>query len=68
MKIINIENIDLSILNKELKKYENKWIAISDKNKIVSSGKTYFEAFSHITKNQNVVLFKVPRLDVFLSP
>ena len=68
MKTIAIEKIDLGALGQEVSKYENQWIAISDENKIVSSGKTYSEAVRGIAENQNAALFKVPRLDAFLAP
>ena len=67
MKEFNIDKIDLSVLEDEINKHENRWIAISDQNKIVSSGKTYSEAVSN-AKDQPVVLLKVPRLDVSLAP
>ncbi len=68
MNTISIENIDLGALSEEMRKYENEWIAVSDENKIVASGKTYAEAFRASGETPNIVLFKVPRSDAFLAP
>mgnify|MGYP001577682231 CR=1 FL=1 len=68
MSNININNIDLEKLAPKLDKYENQWVVISSENSIVGNGKTYREALDHASRKDNVVLFKVPRLDVFLAP
>lgn len=67
MKSIKIEHIDLGKLAKDVRRYENKWIAVSAGNKIVGSGSTYGEAVEKSEGNE-VVLFKVPPLDVSLAP
>jgi len=70
MPKININNIDLRKLGKQLRKYESEWIAISERNKIVASGKTYEGALAAAQKKEfgEVILFKVPPLDYSLSP
>ncbi|MBI2034015.1 MAG: hypothetical protein HYT13_02870 [Candidatus Liptonbacteria bacterium] len=68
MKPLNYENIDLSKLETELEHFQNKWIAISAQNKIVSSGRTYGEALEKARKEGEVVLFRVPPLDAYLAP
>jgi hypothetical protein len=68
MKTINIENIDLGKLGRELEKYQNQWIVISQDNAIVGSGSTYGEALEDTGGREDVVLFKVPPLDVSFAP
>lgn len=65
---MNVSRINLAALADQLKKYENKWIAISEANKIVSSGTTYQEARKGAKEGLNIALFKVPRLDAYLAP
>ena len=68
MKNLSIENIELEKLSKEIGKYENQWIAISTDNEIVGSGRTYGEAVKNAKKSEDIVLFKVPPLNVSLAP
>lgn len=68
MKTINIENIDLEKLGPEIQKYENQWIAISSDNAIVGSGATYGEAVDSVGEREDVILLKVPPLDVSFAP
>lgn len=68
MKNTSIENIELEKIGKELKRYENQWIAISSDSKIVSNGRTYEEAVQNARGAEGIVLFKVPPLDVSFAP
>lgn len=68
MKKSILQNIDLGVLGKELRQYENKWVAISGESKIVSSGSTYAEAVRKTSSKDSVVLFKVPPLGASLAP
>ncbi len=65
---MKIENINLEKLEKALEQYENRWVAISDENKIVASGATYKEAVEKASNKENIVLFKVPPLNVSFAP
>jgi Icc-related predicted phosphoesterase len=67
---MDIKKIDLSQLSEKIKKYENKWVAISSDNVIVSGGLTYREALERAKSDgkKDVVLFKVPSLKYSLSP
>ncbi len=67
MKTFPIERIDLSKLSNAMRKYEHQWIAVSKDNVIVSSGATYGEALGK-AKSDEVILFKVPPLDVSFAP
>lgn len=68
MNIQAIKKLDLGKLNRKMRNYENKWIAISIQNTIVSSGNTYKEAVDQIKGGQDVILLKVPPLDASLTP
>ena len=68
MSKIRIENINLGKLEGVLEQYENKWVAISDENKVVASGSTYKETVERADNNMNTVLFKVPPLSASLAP
>ena len=59
--------INLQALEKQLKKYENKWIAISKDNAVLSSGKTYGEAVKKASAKPEAI-FKVPPLHSYLAP
>jgi hypothetical protein len=65
---INPHNIDLTKLGSEIRRLENQWIAISDRNTIVAHGPTYHEALKKVKNPQDVVLFKVPPLEYSLAP
>lgn len=62
-----VKNIDLGKLQKELRRHENHWVAISSGNRIVGSGATYGEAVENAGKKE-VILFRVPPLDASLAP
>jgi predicted transcriptional regulator len=68
MKTINIENIDLGKFGAKIEKYQNQWIVISQDNAIVGSGFTYREALENAGGRDDVILFKVPPLDVLFAP
>lgn len=68
MDNVVITNINLEKLAPELEKHENEWVAISDDNRIVANGSTYREAADRVQNKENVVLFKVPQLNVSLAP
>lgn len=63
---LDVNKIDLSVLADQLHNYECKWIAISEDNKIVSSGMTYAEVLEKVPNPEDVVLFKVPPLEYAL--
>ena len=68
---IDANKIELGKLSKDLRPYENQWIAISGTNKITGNGDTYGEALKKAKTskpNQDVILFKVPPLDYSLAP
>ena len=68
MNTKNITNINLEKLALELEKHENEWVAISDENRIIANGSTYRETADRVQDKENVVLFKVPQLNVSLAP
>ena len=65
---ININDIDLGKLAKELRRFEEQWVAISGDNRIIASGRTYGEAVDKVENPDEVVLFRVPSLDYSLAP
>ena len=70
MNKIDFNNIDLSRLNNELRKFEKQWVAISNDNKIVANGVTYRETNQQARQKgmKAVVLLRVPPLDYSLAP
>ena len=71
MKTFDISRVDFGKLHKQMPRYEKKWIAISEKNTIVASGKTYGEALERARERKDakgVILFKVPPLNYSLAP
>ncbi|MEK7626581.1 MAG: DUF5678 domain-containing protein [Patescibacteria group bacterium] len=68
MKKSTIQKIDLGLLQKELRKFENMWVAISGENKIIGSGSTYAETISKAGSREDVMLLRVPSLDASLAP
>ncbi len=65
---IDPNKIDLSLLAGELARYENKWIAVSEDNRIVASGASYSETVGRVEERNAVVLLKVPPLYASLAP
>jgi pimeloyl-CoA synthetase len=68
MNNAKFENIKLEKLSKEIEQYENLWIAISSENRIMASGRTYKETLKNIGEDEEVILFKVPPLNVSFAP
>lgn len=68
MRHLNINNINLAKLSKEIGDYQNKWIAVSENNTIAASGSTYNETVGKVQNRNDVILFKVPPLNVSLAP
>jgi hypothetical protein len=70
MESLNPDLIDLSKISEEIRHHEHEWLAISSDNIVVASGRTYGEAAQGArAKGRNdMVLFKVPPLDVSLAP
>lgn len=66
--MIDVNKIDLGKLACELILYEGKWIAVSEENKIVSSGSTYGETVDRVKNTEKVILLKVPLLNYSLAP
>jgi|GEM_PF-3169530 len=66
----DIKKIELEKLASEIVSCEDKWIAISATNTIVSSANTYKETVDGAKKKgfEEVVMFKVPSLDASLAP
>jgi len=64
---MNTDKIDLETLGDSLRKFENRWVAISEKNMVVASGLTYSEALEK-SRDIEVALFRVPPLDSTLAP
>ncbi|MBI2048833.1 MAG: hypothetical protein HY434_00580 [Candidatus Liptonbacteria bacterium] len=64
----NLNNIDLGKIAKELRRFEEQWVAISENNEIVASGNTYGETVDRVKNPDEVILFKVPALDYSLAP
>jgi hypothetical protein len=67
MTTLDISKIDLGKLSKELRRYERQWVAISERNEIVASGRTYGETVRKVKHPEEVVLFKVPPMDYSLA-
>lgn len=65
---LDVNKIDLSLIADQLRKYEHLWVAISQDNKIVSSGATYSEVLESVQNPEDVILFKVPPLEHALAP
>ncbi|MEK7506298.1 MAG: DUF5678 domain-containing protein [Patescibacteria group bacterium] len=63
-----IQKIDLGLLRKELRKFENMWVAISGENKIIGSGSTYAETIKKINSKEDIMLLRVPPLNASLAP
>jgi hypothetical protein len=66
--MLNISKIDLGKLASALTRYQNKWVAISEENKIVSSGDTYKETVDRVSNPDKVVLLRVTPPDMSLAP
>jgi hypothetical protein len=64
----DIKNVDLGLVQEELKAYVSMWVAISNDNKIVGSGTTYDEALAATKSKVGIILLKVPPLDASLAP
>jgi len=67
MRKVNVEHIDLGTLRDELENHENQWLAVSEDNKVVGSGRTYRDAVEAAHGREDVVLFRVPPLDASLA-
>ncbi|PIT92015.1 MAG: hypothetical protein COU08_04130 [Candidatus Harrisonbacteria bacterium CG10_big_fil_rev_8_21_14_0_10_42_17] len=70
MSEINIKKINLEKLDRELERLQEKWVAISEENKIVASGKTYNEALKNIKPEmkEKTIFLKIPPLNYSISP
>lgn len=64
----NIDSIDLSKLRADMHDYQNQWIAVAEDNTIAASGTTYRETVDKVQGRRDVILFKVPPLNVSLAP
>ena len=63
--------MDVAAISDELKKFENKWVAIDEsEEKIVGVGENAFEATSEAERRgyQDTILFKVPSFAKALIP
>ncbi|MGH9461122.1 MAG: DUF5678 domain-containing protein [Vicinamibacteria bacterium] len=67
MKTIDVSKLDFVKLDRELRRYERQWIAITERNEVVGHGGTYAEALKGVKNHDAVVLFKVPPLDYSLA-
>ena len=67
MATLDISKIDLGKLSEQLRRYERQWVAISERNEIVASGRTYGETVRKVKRPEKVVLFKVPPMDYSLA-
>jgi len=68
MKNMKIKNINFGKIEKIIEQYENQWIAVSDKNEVIANGNTYKETVGKSGNRRDIVLFKVPSLNVSLAP
>ncbi|OGF61155.1 hypothetical protein A2662_03310 [Candidatus Giovannonibacteria bacterium RIFCSPHIGHO2_01_FULL_45_33] len=65
-KKTTVKNPDFS---KILKRYEDQWVALSEKkDRVISSGKTLKELGATIKLNPSAVVMKVPSFEATLSP
>ena len=67
MATLDINKINLGKLSEQLRRYERQWVAISERNEIVASGRTYGETVRKVKRPEKVVLFKVPPMDYSLA-
>jgi hypothetical protein len=66
--MLDIKKIDLGKLAKPLARYRDKWVAVSEENKIVANGGTYKETVDQVPLPEKVVLFRVTPPDASLAP
>jgi len=66
--MIDINKVNLEKLAPELCTLQDKWVAISNENRIVASGYTYGEAMNQVKRPDDVILLKVPPVEYSLAP
>jgi hypothetical protein len=65
---MTLSRIDFNKLADKLSEYSRMWVAISEDNEIISSGRTFAETVNKVPDPEKVILFKVPATEYTLAP